>query len=110
MDKKIMLVTVPDRESGGRIADALLAGKLAACVSILPGVESRYVWEGRIETGNELLLLIKTRADLLEAVQAKVSELHPYEVPEILALPIEFGALPYLRWMDDVFGPPGGVA
>ncbi|HEY9071126.1 MAG TPA: divalent-cation tolerance protein CutA [Candidatus Ozemobacteraceae bacterium] len=110
MDKKIMLVTVPDRETGGRIADALLAGKLAACVSILPGVESRYVWEGRIETGNELLLVIKTRTDLLEAVQERIVELHPYDVPEILALPVDFGSLPYLRWMDDVLGPPGGAA
>jgi len=108
MDKRLVIVTVPDRETGSRIADALLADKLAACVSTIPGIESKYVWEGRIETGSELLLLIKTRVDLIEAVQEKVTSLHPYKVPEIVCLAIERGSLPYLRWVDDVLGTPRG--
>ncbi len=108
MDKRLVIVTVPDRETGGLIADALLADKLAACVSTVPGIESKYVWEGRIETGSELLLLIKTRVDLVGAVQVKVTSLHPYKVPEIICLPIEGGSLPYLQWIDDVLGAPRG--
>lgn len=108
MDKKIILVTVPNHDTADRIATALLNDRLVACVSILPGVESRYIWEGKTETNTELLLMMKTRFDLFEAVRDRVISLHPYQVPEIVCLPIERGSLPYLRWIDDVVGPPRG--
>ncbi|HOT29252.1 MAG TPA: divalent-cation tolerance protein CutA [Candidatus Ozemobacteraceae bacterium] len=108
MDKRLILVTVPNRDVAERITSALLSERLVACVSIVPGIESHYIWEGRTETSTELLLMMKTRIDLFDAVRDRVVSLHPYQVPEIVALPIDRGSLPYLQWIDDVVGPPRG--
>lgn len=97
----IVLITAPSQETGEQIATALLEQKLAACVNIVPQVKSLYTWQGQTCTDTEILLIVKTHAGLLEerlipAVQA----IHPYEVPEIIALPILGGLKSYLEWVD----------
>jgi periplasmic divalent cation tolerance protein len=99
----VVLITVPTRETGQQIANLLLERKLAACVNILSPITSIFTWEGQSHTDEEALLIVKTRRDLFEdqlvpAVQAA----HPYEVPEIIALPILMGSRRYLDWMDEV--------
>ena len=96
--------TCPDADTARRIADALVDERLAACVNALPGVASTYRWQGQVERADEVLLLIKTRADALPALQARLVELHPYELPELVA--VEAGGLPaYLDWIDAQVAP-----
>ncbi|MEJ2411915.1 MAG: divalent-cation tolerance protein CutA [Anaerolineales bacterium] len=96
----VVLVTVPDLETGEEIANRLLERKLAACVNISPGLISLYHWQGEIQRDSELLLLIKTRLSLVsgELIPA-IRELHPYQLPEIIALPIIGGERGYLDWI-----------
>ena len=96
-----LLITCPSREEGERIARALVGAKLAACVNMVPGVKSIYWWRGYVEEGEEVLLLVKTRLDLVEELAKKVRSLHSYEVPEIIALPIVSGSKSYLDWLDE---------
>src|SRR5690606_2888520 len=95
----LCLATAPDRPVAERIARALVDERLAACVNILPGITSVYRWEGAVETGDEVLLLAKTMPQQLEALTARVAELHPFEVPEVIALDIEGGLPAYLQWI-----------
>lgn len=104
-DKIIVLTTCPDRPNANQIAQSLLEKRLAACVNILPGIESMYRWKGAIETATELLLLIKTRQDLLPAVQSEITRLHSYEVPELIALPVSGGGTAYLEWLTKELSP-----
>jgi len=97
---RVLLCTCPP-DAVQRIAIALLERRLAACVNALPGVVSRYWWRDRLETGEETLLLVKTTAAKVDGVIAAVGELHPYDVPEVLALPVEAGAQPYVDWVND---------
>lgn len=98
----VVLVTVPTVETGQQIAKAILEQKLAACVNIVPGVSSIFSWQGQVEQDQEALLLIKTRADLFEAKLAPlVQQVHPYDVPEIIALPVVMGSKSYLDWIDE---------
>jgi periplasmic divalent cation tolerance protein len=99
-DALVVLTTCPDEAIADRIATALLEQRQAACVSRLPGLQSWYHWEGRISRDDEVLLLIKTTTDLYPAVEASIRELHPYEVPEVLALPVATGLPTYLDWLD----------
>mmetsp|Transcript_13438 Transcript_13438/g.18388 ORF Transcript_13438/g.18388 Transcript_13438/m.18388 type:complete len:112 (-) Transcript_13438:178-513(-) len=92
-------VTVPDKETGKKIASALLESRLAACVNIIPGVESMYWWDGAVQTDSELLLMIKTRQALVSDLAAKVQEVHPYDTPEVIAVPITSGSAEYIRWL-----------
>jgi len=91
--------TYPSLVEAERIGKVVLERRLAACVNILPGMISHYWWEGKIERGEEVVMIIKTRASLAEAVRAAVKELHPYDTPAILVLPIEGGEAGYLDWM-----------
>jgi periplasmic divalent cation tolerance protein len=100
-DRVVALSTVGSAEDAERIARALVERRLAACVSVVPGVVSVYRWKGAIERDEERLLVIKTRAERLEALGRALVELHPYEVPELVALPIEAGHAPYLAWLDE---------
>ena len=93
--------TVPDIGTAEKLAGALVESKLAACVNILPGVKSVYSWKGEICADNELLLIIKTTADVYSSLERKILELHPYETPEIIALPICEGSADYLKWLSD---------
>lgn len=95
----LCLITAPDREVADRIARALVDERLAACVNILPGITSVYRWEGAVETGEEVLLLAKTTGAALDAMTARVSALHPYDVPEVIALEIGGGLPSYLEWI-----------
>jgi periplasmic divalent cation tolerance protein len=96
----LVLTTLPDRDAAGTLARSLVADRLAACVSIGAPVESIYHWRGAIETSTEVPLTVKTRADLFDAVAAAIRARHPYELPEILAVPITDGADDYLAWID----------
>jgi periplasmic divalent cation tolerance protein len=93
------LCTCPDQATAERLAGQLVERRLAACVNILPGITSVFSWQGRIEREQEVLLLIKTAAERVEAMQQVLAELHPYEVPEIINLPVATGHQPYLEWV-----------
>lgn len=95
----LVLTSLPDLEAAQRLAHALVTGRLAACVNIGTPVESMYHWQGQIETAREVPLAIKTRAVLYPQVEALIAELHPYEIPEIIAVPITHGAASYLDWI-----------
>ena len=94
-------VTVASDDEGARIARALVEERLAACVNQLPGVRSIYRWQGRVEEAREELVIIKTRRDLLPAIAKRVRELHSYDLPEFIALPILDGSAEYLEWLND---------
>jgi periplasmic divalent cation tolerance protein len=91
--------TYPSLVEAERIGRAVLERRIAACVNILPGMISHYWWQGVIERGEEVVMIIKTRASLAEAVRAAVKELHSYTTPAILVLPIEGGEPGYLDWL-----------
>ena len=96
----IVLTTLPDLEAAQALARTLLAGRLAACVNIGASVESMYHWRGQIETAREVPVAIKTRALLYSRVEAAIFAAHPYELPEVVAVPITHGLAPYLDWID----------
>jgi uncharacterized protein involved in tolerance to divalent cations len=95
----LVLVTVPNAETAEKLAQALVGERLAACVNVLDGVRSVYRWKGAVERDDELLCVCKTTRAGFEKLRARVVELHPYEVPEVIALPIEAGHAPYLAWL-----------
>ncbi|XP_010272941.1 PREDICTED: protein CutA 1, chloroplastic-like isoform X2 [Nelumbo nucifera] len=97
----VVYVTVPNREAGRKLAESIIKEKLAACVNIVPGIESLYRWQGEIHQDSEELLIIKTREPLLEALTEHVRANHEYEVPEVIALPIKGGSLKYLEWLKN---------
>jgi periplasmic divalent cation tolerance protein len=96
--------TVAGAEDARRIAHALVERRLAACVNVVPGVLSVYRWKGAVEQESEHLLLIKTRAERLEELREALVALHPYDVPELIAVRIEAGHAPYLAWLDESVG------
>ena len=95
----IVLVTVPSRADGERIADVLVGEQLAACVNIVGPIRSIYRWEGEIARDDEHLLVIKTTRARYAAVEARVKAIHSYDTPEVVALPIEMGSAAYLQWL-----------
>jgi len=97
--------TAPDHETGLRIARALVAEGLAACVNIVPGLLSVYRWEGGVEEDAEVLLIAKTRADRAAACGARLRELHPYDLPEFLVVSVADGERPYLDWVTKECAP-----
>ncbi|XP_022773100.1 protein CutA, chloroplastic [Durio zibethinus] len=97
----VVYVTVPNREAGRKLAESIIKEKLAACVNIVPGLESVYLWEGKINTDPEELLIIKTRQSLLGALTDHVKANHEYDVPEVIALPITGGSPQYLEWLKN---------
>jgi periplasmic divalent cation tolerance protein len=99
-DKRIVLSTAGSEQEARKIAHILVKRRLAACVNIVPQIQSIYRWKGEIESAQEWLLLIKTRADRFPAVRDAIGELHSYEVPECIVLEIEDGSLPYLQWLE----------
>ena len=100
----IAMVTCPDEETAERISEVILQKRLGACVNVMPGITSRYWWKGKIEKDSEVLMLIKTKEALLEKIEETVKEHHPYDVPEVIAVPIAFGSSEYLNWIDSETG------
>ncbi len=92
-------MTVPDAETGQRLARALVEEGLAACVNRVPGLRSVYRWQGAVQEDAEELLIAKTRSDLVPALAKRVSALHPYDLPEVIALPLVGGSAAYLDWL-----------
>lgn len=101
-----VLTHCPDPTSASRITTALLENMLAACVNQGATVTSTYRWQGKIETQSEIPLFIKTSATRYAEVESSIRSLHPYAVPEIIALPVVSGFAPYLRWVEDETQPP----
>jgi periplasmic divalent cation tolerance protein len=101
MDTLLVLSNLPDRASADRVAQALVERRLAACVNILAPCRSVYRWQGAVESAEEHPLLIKTTADRYPAVEEAIRGLHPYELPEIVAVPLSAGLPGYLQWVAD---------
>jgi periplasmic divalent cation tolerance protein len=97
----IVLVTCPNRRVAGSIARALVVEHLAACANIIPGLTSIYRWEGKLCRDREVLVLVKTRRSRFAALARRVRGLHPYSVPEIIALPVALGSQAYLTWVTE---------
>ncbi len=107
----IVLVTAPDLKTARTLARAALQARLAACANLLPGIESRYWWQGRLATSAEVLLLLKTTNARLSALEKLMIQKHPYDTPEFIVLPITRGNHRYLRWLTTSLGrlpKPGG--
>jgi periplasmic divalent cation tolerance protein len=100
MDYRLAITTCPNMEVAETIASALVQERLAACVNILPGARSIFEWQGKLEKEQELVLLIKTRRDRLPPLETRLLELHPYELPELIVVPVEGGSAPYLSWLE----------
>ena len=105
-DVILLLSTFPDIGAARTAVRTLVEERLVACGNIMPGVESIYRWQGAVETSMEVMVIFKTTADSAEAAQARLRELHPYEVPEILRLPVDGGWPPYLDWVMDSTSSP----
>ncbi len=99
METLLVITNCPDEENANAIALALVEEQLAACVNILPRVQSVYRWQGSVESAAEIPLLIKVTAHNYAALEARIQALHPYEVPEIIAVPIARGLPAYLNWV-----------
>jgi periplasmic divalent cation tolerance protein len=100
----VIMTTCPDAESAERLSRGLVEGGLAACVNVLPEVGSVYRWQGTIERSRETLLFIKTTRGRYAAVEAFLRAGHPYELPEVIAVPIERGSAAYISWLEHMVG------
>lgn len=98
----LVLTTCPDRAAAERLARVLVEGALAACVNVLPGVRSIYRWRGALESADEHLLLIKTAAARYDKLENAIRANHPYELPEVIAVPITAGSNDYLQWINSL--------
>lgn len=103
MDEELLVVfiTAGNLDEGRKIAAELVGQRLAACVNILPQIESLYRWQGEVCRDNEVMLVAKTTRERFQALETAVRGLHSYQVPEIIALPIERGFEPYLKWLQE---------
>jgi periplasmic divalent cation tolerance protein len=101
----VVLLTAANGEEAARLADMLIGAHLAACVQILPEMESVYRWQGKIERQPEILLLVKTARSKFDELEREVRALHSYETPEIIALPLVAGSSPYLEWLNASLKP-----
>ena len=105
-DLQLVLCSVPNRETAEHIAETLVSEQLAACVNIIPGIVSVYRWKEAIEKDEELLLLIKTTRNRYESLEQRIQALHPYELPEIIAVPIQTGQTDYIQWIENCLITP----
>ena len=97
----VVFVTTSNKDEAARLADALVSERLAACVNIVPEIESIYRWEGKVTRDSEVLLIIKTTAERYAELERRVKALHSYSEPEVIALKIEQGSEQYLKWLRD---------
>ena len=103
-DKQVVLTTCCSAEEARRIAQELVASRLAACVNIVPGIESVYRWEGEVESSAEWLLVIKTTTHAFAALRDAIGKMHSYDVPECLAIAVDEGGAGYLEWIGEAVG------
>ncbi|XP_073832459.1 divalent-cation tolerance protein CutA [Musca autumnalis] len=97
----VAFVTTPDDKIAKKLAHGLVEQKLAACVNIIPNIQSVYMWEGKVNEDNEYLMMIKTQTSHVEELTKWIRENHPYSVAEVITLPIEKGNLPYMKWLAE---------
>jgi len=102
MDYMAVLITAPKEEEAVNIAKTLLEEKLAGCINIIRNVRSIYFWQGKIEDDSEVLMIVKTKADLFDKLSERVKSLHSYTVPEIIGIKIKKGSEDYLKWLSEV--------
>jgi len=100
IDAIVVFMTAPHAEEAGRIAETLVEKRLAACVQILPEMQSIYRWQGKIEREREVLLIAKTGSSKFDELEKEVRALHSYDTPEIVAVPLTAGSNPYLAWLE----------
>ena len=105
---RIVLTTARHPDEAASLARTLVDERLAACATLIPAVQSIYRWQGEVESSTETLLLIKTAADKLPALEARLHELHPYQMPELLVLDVESGSHAYLEWLHASVKAPAG--
>jgi periplasmic divalent cation tolerance protein len=96
----VALVTAPDVKTARRLAKTALTARLGACVNLVPKIESHYWWQGKLETGSEVLLILKTTQARLAALEACILDQHPYDTAEFLAVPLQAGSARYLEWLS----------
>lgn len=106
-DKVIVFSTCSSTEEANRIARGLVEERLAACVNVVNGVRSIYQWQGSVHEGEEVMLVVKSRRDLLGRLQERLANMHSYEVPEAIAIPVVDGLPAYLEWLERELNPPG---
>ena len=99
-----VITTAGGREAAAAIGRAMVEKRLAACAQLIGPVTSTYRWKGKVETAEEWMCLMKTRSDLYRALERAICEAHPYEVPEVIAVPVEAGSAAYLKWLDEQVG------
>ena len=97
----MLLCTCPDRETAASLAHKILQDSLAACINILPGIESVYRWQGKVEQDTEVLMLIKSLSRAADELERIITQNHPYELPEIITVPIDAGSNDYLQWITN---------
>ncbi len=98
---RVVLVTAPDRDTAAGLARVLVEERLAACGNVVPGITSVFRWDGEIQEESEALLILKTEEGQLDRLVSRTVELHPYDVPEVIAIPVDFGHRPYLSWVSE---------
>lgn len=98
---QLVLTTCPDADLAKGIGRALVEERLAACVNVLPPMQSIYRWRGQVETANECLLIVKSKTAAYDAIEKRILELHSYELPEVIAVPLAGGLSRYLAWLDN---------
>ena len=101
----IVFCTCPDHASAEQMAQQLTALSLVACTNIIPHLTSIYFWEGKVTQGNEVMMVMKTHQDKLVDLEKAILEVHPYEFPEFIAIPIIYGNAKYLNWVQSVVKP-----
>ena len=105
---RVVLVSVPSEAKAVELGRRLVDERLAACVNVIPGITSIFRWEGKREDAAEALLVMKTRAERYPALEQRILELHPYSVPEVLALPVTSGSAAYTAWLRESVASVGG--
>jgi periplasmic divalent cation tolerance protein len=98
-DGLLVITTLPNADAAAELAKNVVGERLAACANLIPALRSIYKWQGKVQDENEVLVLFKTRQEHYENLKSRILELHPYEVPEVLAIPVEQGYAAYLDWL-----------
>ncbi len=99
-----VLTTLPNADAAAELSKTVVGERLAACANVIPALRSIYRFQGKVQDENEVLVLFKTRQELYENLKSRILELHPYEIPEVMAIPVEQGYAAYLEWLANETG------